>query len=163
MALGNKRVGKTPARWLLLVHQLPPKPAYLRVKIWRRLRDIGAVALKNSVYALPRNDQTREDLVRLLGEIENSGGTGVICDAEFAEGLSDERAENLFNQARDADYQALAKDLRAQANKRRKNRDAELKLKLEKARQQLAQRRKNRFLWRQRAAECRDATIPAGT
>ena len=36
-------------RWLLLVHQLPAKPAYLRVKIWRRLQDIGAVAVKKTV------------------------------------------------------------------------------------------------------------------
>ena len=37
--------------WLLLIHQLPAKPAYLRVKIWRRLQDIGAVAVKNAVHA----------------------------------------------------------------------------------------------------------------
>ncbi|MDB5611785.1 MAG: chromate resistance protein, partial [Bradyrhizobium sp.] len=40
-------------RWLLLIHQLPAKPAYLRVKIWRRLQALGAVAVKNAVYALP--------------------------------------------------------------------------------------------------------------
>ena len=34
--------------WLMLIHQLPPKPAYLRVKIWRRLQALGAVAVKNS-------------------------------------------------------------------------------------------------------------------
>ena len=27
-----------PAHWLLLIHQLPPKPDYFRVKIWRRLQ-----------------------------------------------------------------------------------------------------------------------------
>ena len=26
-------------RWLLLIHQLPSKPAYFRVKVWRRLPD----------------------------------------------------------------------------------------------------------------------------
>ena len=41
------------ARWLLLIHQLPAKPAYLRVKVWRRLQALGAVAVKNAVYALP--------------------------------------------------------------------------------------------------------------
>jgi hypothetical protein len=35
-------------RWLMLVHQLPAKPAYHRVKIWRRLRETGAISLKNS-------------------------------------------------------------------------------------------------------------------
>src|SRR5580765_1917694 len=32
------------AAWLLLIHQLPPKPAYLRVKVWRRLQGLGAIA-----------------------------------------------------------------------------------------------------------------------
>ena len=42
-----------PTRWLLLIHQLPAKPAYLRVKVWRRLQAFGAVTVKNSVYVLP--------------------------------------------------------------------------------------------------------------
>ena len=45
--------------WLLLVHQLPAKPAYLRVKIWRRLQGIGAVAVKNAVHALPMSEGTQ--------------------------------------------------------------------------------------------------------
>ena len=39
--------------WLLLIHQIPAKPAYLRVKVWRRLQSIGAVPVKNAVHALP--------------------------------------------------------------------------------------------------------------
>jgi hypothetical protein len=35
-----------PANWLLLLHQLPAKPAYARVKLWRRLQSLGAVAVK---------------------------------------------------------------------------------------------------------------------
>ena len=31
-------------QWLLLIHQIPPKPNYFRVKIWRRLQKLGAVA-----------------------------------------------------------------------------------------------------------------------
>ena len=46
-------------RWLLLIHQLPAKPAYSRVKVWRRLQALGAVAVKNAVYALPANAETR--------------------------------------------------------------------------------------------------------
>ena len=61
-----------PARWLLLVHHLPPKPAYLRVKIWRRLQGLGAISVKNSVYVLPAGDQALEDFQWLLREIEQS-------------------------------------------------------------------------------------------
>ncbi|MDF2766575.1 MAG: hypothetical protein K0S81_3570, partial [Rhodospirillales bacterium] len=62
-----------PAHWLLLIHQLPPKPDYFRVKIWRRLQGLGAVPVKNSVYVLPRSDQAVEDLRWMQREIEEGG------------------------------------------------------------------------------------------
>src|SRR2546428_675584 len=35
---------------VLLIVSLPPNPSSLRVRVWRRLRAIGAVALKRTVY-----------------------------------------------------------------------------------------------------------------
>jgi hypothetical protein len=98
--------------WLLLIHQLPPKPAYLRVKIWRRLQGLGAISIKNSVYVLPANEQTLEDLQWLLREIEQGGGEGIICEANVVDGLSDQEIRGLFDAARDADYAEIAKELR---------------------------------------------------
>ncbi len=63
-------------KWLLLIHQIPPKPGYLRVKIWRKLQALGAVAIKNSVYVIPRNEQTLEDFQWVLKEIGTVGGRG---------------------------------------------------------------------------------------
>jgi hypothetical protein len=100
------------ARWLLLIHQVPPKPNYFRVKIWRRLQRLGAVAIKNSVYVLPRTEQTYEDFQWVVREIVEGGGDASICEARFVEGLSDEQVEALFNAARDADYAQLAEDVR---------------------------------------------------
>jgi hypothetical protein len=103
----------TPAApWLLLVHQLPPKAAYLRVKIWRRLQAIGSVSLKNSVYVLPPGEQAREDFQWLLKEIERGGGEGVICEAQIVDGMSDQQVRSLFDAARDADYAAITEKLR---------------------------------------------------
>src|SRR5262249_7009043 len=99
-------------RWLLLIHQVPPKPAYFRVKVWRRLQRLGAVAIKNSVYVLPRTEQTYEDFEWVMREIIEGGGDASICEARFVEGLSDEQVEALFHAARDADYARLAEDLR---------------------------------------------------
>jgi hypothetical protein len=100
-------------RWLLLIHQIPPKPNYLRVKIGRRLQRLGAVAIKNSVYALPSSDQAQEDLQWVLREIVDSGGEGSICESRFVDGLTDTQVEALFNAARDADYEAVLKEARA--------------------------------------------------
>ena len=60
--------------WLLLIHQLPPKPDYLRVKVRRRLQRLGAVPLRGSVYVLPDTEESREDFQWLLGEIRAEGG-----------------------------------------------------------------------------------------
>lgn len=103
------------AEWLLLIHQLPAKPAYLRVKIWRRLHTLGAVAVKNAVYALPAGEQTQEDFEWLRREIVEGGGEAMICQARLVDGLADHEARALFNTARDSDYDAIARDVRALA------------------------------------------------
>jgi hypothetical protein len=105
--------GKPAAAWLLLIHQFPAKPAYQRVKIWRRLQALGAVAVKNAVYALPANEQTQEDFEWVLKEIVEGGGDALICEARLVDGLSDDQIGAMFNAARDADYAALAKEARA--------------------------------------------------
>jgi hypothetical protein len=97
-------------RWLLLVHQLPPKPSYARVKVWRRLQGLGAVALKNAVYVLPNLDATREDFEWLAREIHELGGSATVCEARLVQGFDDHEIEELFHAARGADYQALLKD-----------------------------------------------------
>jgi hypothetical protein len=100
------------SRWLLLIHQLPAKPAYLRVKIWRRLQALGAVTVKNSVYVLPAGDQAQEDFEWLLKEISEGGGEGVICEARLLGGLSDEDMRARFNEARGDDYAGLSQTAR---------------------------------------------------
>jgi hypothetical protein len=100
-------------RWLLLIHQLPAKPAYFRVKIWRRLQALGAVAVKNAVYALPANEQTQEDFEWLLREISEGGGEAMLCEARLIEGLSDHEVRALFNEARGEDYDAIAEEARS--------------------------------------------------
>src|SRR5262245_53322931 len=111
--------------WLLLIHQLPAKPAYLRVKIWRRLRGIGAIAVKNAVHALPMNEDRQEDFEWLLREIVEGGGEAFVCEARLLDGLSDEQARALFDQARDADYKDIVEAARAVAKLLRPNAKSE--------------------------------------
>src|SRR5512138_1148794 len=112
MARKGPTAGPPEARWLLLIHQIPPKPAYLRVKIGRHLQRIGAVAIKNSVYALPRNDETQEDFQWVLREVVKGGGDASIVEARFVEGLSDEQVVALFQSGREGDYRELAEEAR---------------------------------------------------
>ncbi len=100
------------ARWLLLIHQIPPKPDYFRVKVWRRLQRLGAVAIKNSVYVLPLSDHAQEDFQWLARQVTEEGGEASVCEAGFLAGLSDAQIERLFEAAREADYAAIAAEAR---------------------------------------------------
>jgi hypothetical protein len=101
--------GRKPAagKWLLLIHQIPPKPDYFRVKVRRRLQRMGAVALKNSVYVLPSRDDTLEDFRWLLREIVAEGGEATVCEAELVEGIAGSELEAIFATERDAEYAEL--------------------------------------------------------
>jgi hypothetical protein len=113
----ESRATVIPDRWLLLTHQLPAKPAYLRVKVWRRLQALGSVAVKNGVYALPFSDQSQEDFDWLLKEISEGGGEAVIWDARLVDGLTDGEIRAQFDAARDADYAAITAEVRALAKR----------------------------------------------
>lgn len=99
-------------KWLLLMHQIPPKPDAARVKIWRRLQRAFAVQVKNSVYALPLNKRTRQALGEIAREIEEHGGEAVLCEASFVYGKSSEDLKSAYNSLLSASLTELAKTLR---------------------------------------------------
>lgn len=91
----------------MLMPQIPPKPGYFRVKVWRRLQAVGAVALKSSVYVLPNTEAAREDFEWLRREIVRDGGEATICEARLLDGLGDDEVQAAFRAARDVDYDAI--------------------------------------------------------
>jgi hypothetical protein len=97
--------------WILLIHQLPPKPTNLRVRIWRKLQKLGAVAIKNSVYVLPANEKTNEDFQWLKQEIESAGGEASSFRANSVEGATDDEIIAAFREARDAEFAAITAEL----------------------------------------------------
>lgn len=125
--------------WLLLIHQIPPKPDYLRVKIGRRLHTLGAVAIKNAVYALPQSEQAREDFEWLRQEIEASGGTAFVCAAAFIDGLTDAEIRATFAAARDSEYADVAAAARALLAEAETRAVGERDVRVRKLRERLAQ------------------------
>ncbi len=99
--MGNITTESSPqaAPWLLLIHSIPPKPDYFRVKVRRRLEKLGAAALKNSVYVLANNDESLEDFQWLAQEIAAEGGEAMLCEAEFVAGISDGEIEQKLREA----------------------------------------------------------------
>jgi len=93
--------------WILLIHQLPPKPTNLRVRMWRKLQKLGSVAIKNSVYVLPANEKTHEDFQWLKQEIESAAGEAIVFQAASVEGATDQEIIAAFRKARDEEFAAI--------------------------------------------------------
>lgn len=100
------------SEWIALLHQLPTKPPYLRVKIWRRLQAIGAVAIKNAVHVLPKTPAHEATFRELLNEIVANGGEAILIEAGLLGGMTDGDVQALFDGARDTDYGEITQNAR---------------------------------------------------
>src|SRR5438105_10705141 len=92
------------AKWLLLTHQLPAEPSNVRAKVWRKLQDLGAVPIKNSIYVLPNRSGTREDFEWLKKEIHGMKGDASVFLADSITGRDEKNILRAFQEARAKDY-----------------------------------------------------------
>lgn len=98
--------------WLVLIVSLPREPSSIRVRTWRRLRTLGALALKRGVHVLPARPDTTEQFQWLVEEVQRQGGEATLLRVERIENLPDAEVVRRFREARDADYRALAERYR---------------------------------------------------
>lgn len=99
--------------WLVLMVSVPPHPSSLRVRVWRKLRALGAVALKKSVYILPFNPDNLEHFQWLSQEVQREGGEATLLKVDRLENMTPADVVRRFQDARSQDYRTLAARYRA--------------------------------------------------
>jgi hypothetical protein len=97
--------------WLLMVFTLPSAKASERVQIWRKLQKFGSLPFRNAGYLLPNTPENRERLVWVSETVRSNGGDASVLEVSSIDDLPENAVQELFRQARDADYEALRKDL----------------------------------------------------
>jgi hypothetical protein len=90
---------------------LPTRPAAARIKTWRRLQQLGSVAIKNSVYVLPNTAQAREDFEWLRAEVIAAKGQASIMTADALTAAEDEEIRAAFLKQRAIEYDALREEI----------------------------------------------------
>lgn len=100
-------------KWLVFIYSLPPEAGSGRVRIWRKLKKLGAVSFRNSVYLLPFGEERYEIAQWLCQEIQGVEGEATLLKVEQIENLTDEKVADLFRRARNEDYAELTKEVQA--------------------------------------------------
>ena len=70
---------------LMLVFDLPREKAYPRVKVWRKLKKMGAKLEFDSHWVLPHSKRNLIELKRICKEIRKSGGKAEVIKGEKVE------------------------------------------------------------------------------
>src|SRR5947207_1758540 len=104
-------------QWLVLLVALPPHPSSVRVRVWRKLRALGAVALKKAVYILPFTAENLEQFQWLTQEIQKARGEATLLKVDQIENMTRADVVRRFQEAREQDYQALAAGYRKVAQR----------------------------------------------
>ena len=93
---------------MLLIVTVPPTPSSLRVRVWRRLRALGAVPLKRTVHLLPDRADHLEQFQWLAQEVQRAGGEATLVRVARIENMTSADVIRLFQDARNPEYVALA-------------------------------------------------------
>ena len=99
--------------WFVLSYSLPAQSrSSPRVTVWRRLKQLGAVAVAGGAQVLPARDECEEAFRWLAQEIRQAKGEAVVMRVEQLTGLTDTHLVDLFQAARASDYAELETDLK---------------------------------------------------
>jgi hypothetical protein len=113
-------------RWLLLVYTIPPTPTRLRALIWRKLKQLGAVYLRDGVCVLPDQTATRADLRAIADNVRAFGGHASLAEHAELDAPTVQFVHEQSRAARQLEYAALidsAAALAAHVHREHRHRD----------------------------------------
>jgi hypothetical protein len=99
--------GEHPAAWTLLVYTVPASPTRKRAAVWREVKRLGALYLRDGVCALPDTQAARMGLETLAERVHELGGRGTLVWQAQLPAASAEPLIREFAQARRAEYDEI--------------------------------------------------------
>jgi hypothetical protein len=101
--------GRAPVNgtWLLLIYTLPSQPSRKRAYVWRELKRLGSLYLRDGVALLPGRDDLQERLGEIVERIEEyEGEADLIVSPTFTEARTQIIIER-FRDEREAEYREV--------------------------------------------------------
>jgi hypothetical protein len=102
--------GQTDCLWLLLIYTVPAKPTRKRAYIWREVKKIGAVYLRDGVCALPERPEILKAVEAIASRVrEFEGEATVVTGARFDPARS-RTVIAAFKSARSDEYAEVTRE-----------------------------------------------------
>ncbi|MGZ5270558.1 MAG: chromate resistance protein ChrB domain-containing protein [Ramlibacter sp.] len=87
--------------WLLLVVSLPTSSSTARMRMWRALKSLGCMALRDGAYLLPAGAEHEQALRRLGDECGREGGVSWLMTVQPVPAGDEQAYRQLFDRAED--------------------------------------------------------------
>jgi len=100
--------------WLILIVSLPTQNAAGRMRVWRALKALGCVVLRDGVYLLPQRAEFRQTLQLQAEEVIAGGGNAHVLSLNSEDQAQQTIFEGLFD--RSNDYAKLVMDIQQAAD-----------------------------------------------
>ncbi len=99
--------------WILLVYTVPSEPTRKRALVWRELKKIGALYLRDGVAVLPERADTLDAFHTLALKIQDMSGRATVVTHAT---IDADRVESIITEARAAraaEYEEIAREATA--------------------------------------------------
>ena len=96
--------------WLLLIYTVPAQPSRKRATVWREIKKLGAVYLRDGVCALPEQPATMNSLRGLASRIEEMEGQACLVEGARIDGNRVEALKAEFREARGEEYAEINRE-----------------------------------------------------
>jgi hypothetical protein len=98
------------APWLLLIYTVPAKPTRKRAYIWREVKKVGAVYLRDGVCALPERPETQRLVDVIAGRVREFEGEATVVTGARLDPVRSEAIVAAFVSARADEYAEVARE-----------------------------------------------------
>lgn len=94
--------------WLLLIYTVPAEPSRKRAYIWREVKRVGALYLRDGVCILPERPETLATLTAIAAKVEEFEGQATLARSARLEASRTAAVITQFETSRSAEYAEIA-------------------------------------------------------
>jgi uncharacterized protein YdbL (DUF1318 family) len=94
--------------WLLLIYSVPAEPSRKRAYVWREVKKVGAVYLRDGVCVLPERAGTTSALRAIAAKVDELEGQATLVEGAHLDADRAEWVAQQLNEARAHEYAEIA-------------------------------------------------------